>query len=240
MQGYLTRFKWKRIGASVRGPGHVKDDLPNQDYAYVGFVGKFLLLMVCDGLGSHSHSDMGAQTLCKLFPECFKEWRKHKSNNMDDLLMLLQARWLIRLRSLDVRTCGCTCQFAIVNSKGKGWLVQLGDGMALVRHDGGVVKYAEDKEGYANETMAMGEGFLLPLWRRNVIDLSCSGDRLLVMTDGISEDILPGAEEKFVSAFDNFLNKSRSAGQRELTKELENWLTPHHLDDKTIIAVEYR
>lgn len=237
---FLARFRWRRRVASVRGPGHIKDNLPNQDFVHVGFSRGFLLVMVCDGLGSHRHSDYGARTLCEIFPDCFLEWSKFKPHDMDDLLRLLQARWLMRTRGYGVETCGCTCQLAILNSKGKGRLAQLGDGMTLVRHGSEVSKFVEQKSGYGNETMAMGEGNLLPYWKKNKVDLSNHGDRLLMMTDGISEDILPQAEEKFVSTFDLFFGMSRSRGQKALTTDLVNWPTPHHLDDKTIVAIEYR
>ncbi len=236
----FAKFKYKLLTVSVRGPGHIKNDSPNQDCAYGDFVGKFLLVMACDGLGSHLHSDYGAKTLCALFPDCFLEWSKYRSNKIDDLLGLLQSRWLIRVRSLGVDTCGCTCQLAILNPKGKGWIAQLGDGMTLARHNGKICKYTEEKDGYANETMSMGEGNLQPCWRKSKIDLSTTGDRLIIMTDGVSEDILPQAEEKFTQTFDLFFGTSRSKGQNALKKELTNWPTPHHLDDKTIIAVEYR
>lgn len=237
---FFAKFKWKLLAASVRGPGHIKDDLPNQDYAYIGFVGKFLLVMVCDGLGSHLHSDYGSRILCNLFPNCFLEWSKYSPNKIDDLLKLLQSRWLIRTRKMGAETCGCTCQFAILNPKGKGWIAQLGDGMTLVRHKDEIAKFTEKKIGYGNETLAMGDGNLQPHWRKSKIDVSTSGDRLLIMTDGISEDILPHAEGRFISTFDRFFNKSRSKGQNNLTKELIDWPTPHHLDDKTIVAIEYR
>ncbi len=196
--------------------------------------------MVCDGLGSHLHSDYGARTLCNLFPDCFLEWSRYRPNKIDDFLGLLQSRWLIRARSLGIDTCGCTCQLAILNRKGKGWIAQLGDGMTLVRHENKISKYTEEKDGYTNETMAMGEKNLLPYWRKSKIDISMPGDRLLIMTDGISEDILPLAEKRFVSAFDQFLGIPRRKAQKALTRELINWPTPHHLDDKTIVAVEYR
>lgn len=224
----------------MRGPGHIKDDLPNQDYAYVCFVGKFLLAMVCDGLGSHLHSDYGARTLCSLFPDCFLEWIKYRPNKIDDFLKLLQSRWLIRTRKMGVETCGCTCQLVILNPKGKGWIAQLGDGMTLVRHKDEIAKFTEKKIGFGNETLAMGDGNLQSHWRKSKIDVSTSGDRLLIMTDGISEDILPQSEGKFISTFDLFFSKSRSKGQNDLTNELINWPTPHHLDDKTIVAIEYR
>lgn len=236
----FTCFKWKWISASVRGPGHIKDDLPNQDYCYVGFVNKFLLVMVCDGLGSHLHSDYGARTLCEIFPKCFSEWSRFRPSNMDDLLNLLQTYWLMNVRCFGVGKCGCTCQLAILNSRGKGWIAQLGDGMTLVRHGNEVLKFSEEKFGYGNETMAMGEGNLRKYWRKSKVDLSIPGDRLLVMTDGISEDIRPHAEEKFISTFDQFLGTLKKKGQKMLVRELIDWPTPHHLDDKTIVVVEYR
>ena len=236
----FTASAWKRLAVSVRGPGHIKDGLPNQDFAYAGYVGKCLLAMVCDGLGSHAHSDFGARTLCELFPQCFAEWSRYRPGDFDDLLGLLQARWLVRTRAAIPGKCGCTCQLAILNRKGKGWLAQLGDGMVLTRHGGEIGKFVETKVGYANETMAMGDGDLRRHWRKSKIDLSSPGDRLLIMTDGISEDIRPGAEEKFVATFDLFFGMTASKGTRTLENELVHWPTPHHLDDKTIVAVERR
>ena len=237
---FLTRFKWKLLSASVRGPGHIRNNLPNQDSAFVGFIGKYLLVMVCDGLGSHKHSEFGAKILCQIFPNCFKEWSKVKPHNFDDFLRLLQSKWLMHVRKFGVDSCGCTCQFALLNSKGKGWVAQLGDGMTLIRHNKQITKFTETKEGFANETMAMSDSYILPYWRTSKIDLSNQGDRLLIMTDGISEDILPQSEDKFISIFDMFFIQSKRAGQKKLTKELINWPTPHHTDDKTIVAIERR
>lgn len=240
LSGFFNASAWKQLVVSVRGPGHIKDGLPNQDFAYAGYVGKCLLVMVCDGLGSHAHSDFGARTLCELFPQCFAEWSRYRPGDFDDLLRLLQARWLVRTRAAMPEKCGCTCQLAILNRKGKGWLAQLGDGMVLARHGKNVDKFVETKTGYANETMAMGDGDLRRHWRKSKIDLSSPGDRLLIMTDGISEDIRPGAEEKFVATFDLFFGMTASKGTRTLENELVHWPTPHHLDDKTIVAVERR
>ena len=237
---FFTASAWKRLVVSVRGPGHEKGGLPNQDFAYAGCVGKYLLAMVCDGLGSHAHSDFGARTLCELFPRCFAEWSKYRPGDFDDLLRLLQARWLVRTRAAIPGKCGCTCQLAILNRKGKGWLAQLGDGMVLARHGEKVDKFVETKAGYANETMAMGDGDLQRYWRKSKIDLSRPGDRLLIMTDGISEDIKPQAENGFVSSFDLFFGMTASKGKHALEDALINWPTPHHLDDKTVVAVERR
>ena len=48
------------------------------------------------------------------------------------------------------------------------------------------------------------------------------------------------SEDKFISIFDMFFIQSKRAGQKKLTKELINWPTPHHTDDKTIVAIERR
>ena len=136
--------------------------------------------------------------------------------------------------------CGSTCQLATINSKGKGWLAQLGDGMTLVKHNEKINVFADNKNGFGNETSAMGNYDISPLWRMNKIDLSSSKDRLLMMTDGISEDILPEAIENFVSTFDIFLKSSKKQAQKELTNELIHWPTQHHIDDKTIVVIERR
>ena len=236
----ITRRKWKILQSSVRGPGHIKDNLPNQDCAFIAFVDKFLLVMVCDGLGSHVHSDYGAQTLCKIFMPCFKEWRKVVPHIPTDFLRLLHCRWLMNVRNYGADKCGCTCQFALINSKGKGWLAQLGDGMTLVKHNELVKSFSEEKKGFGNETFAMGDYDTIPFWRINKIELSSPGDRLLVMTDGISEDILPEATNDFVSVFDVFFKDPIAQAQKNLNDELMHWPTQHHIDDKTIIAIERR
>ena len=237
---FFTRCKWKYIQASVRGPEHIRENIPNQDSAFIGFVGKFLLVMVCDGLGSHAHSDYGAKTLCKLFTPCFKEWSQIKPHDLTDFLRLLHCHWLMYSRKYGADKCGSTCQLAIINSKGKGWLAQLGDGMTLVKHNEKINVFADNKNGFGNETSAMGNYDISPLWRMNKIDLSSSKDRLLMMTDGISEDILPEAIENFVSTFDIFLKSSKKQAQKELTNELIHWPTQHHIDDKTIVVIERR
>lgn len=237
---YLTRRKWKTLRASVRGPGHIRDNLPNQDCAFIGYSGKFLLAMVCDGLGSHAHSDYGSQALCRLFSPCFKEWSKVKPHVPTDFLRLLQCHWLMHTRSFGTDKCGSTCQLAIINSKGKGWLAQLGDGMALVRHGESVESFTEEKNGFGNETTAMGDYDATALWRMNKIELTSPGDRLLIMTDGISDDIPTEATKDFVSTFDKLFSLPSSNAQKELIDGLVHWRTPHHVDDKTIIAIERR
>ena len=60
------------------------------------------------------------------------------------------------------------------------------------------------------------------------------------MTDGISDDILTDATKDFVSTFDELFSLPSSNAQKELIDGLVHWRTPHHVDDKTIIAIERR
>jgi serine/threonine protein phosphatase PrpC len=78
----------------------------------------------------------------------------------------------------------------------------------------------------------------LAVWHFGHGCLQHAKDALVLMTDGISEDL--HTTEGFVAALVHSL-RSRGArsAQAMLTQELINWPTPRHGDDKTL-AIIYR
>ena len=232
---------WSILNASVQGPSHIKNQIPNQDFSIVDYIDGCLLAMVCDGLGSHKYSHIGAKNLCHVFVENFKRWHRQTQPRMKDFLQVLQKKWICSsVKNYGVSNCGCTCQLAILNKKGQGWLAQLGDGITLTYHNNKTQAFTEEKRGSANETTALGELSIMQYWRLHKIDISKSGDCLFIMTDGISEDILDNKHNQFVQNFEPIFLLPKFRAQKKLIEDLTHWPTPHHLDDKTIVAIQRR
>jgi hypothetical protein len=58
-------MQWRIARSSVIGTGHIQADMPCQDSNYVMQIGDSVIIAVSDGLGSASHSDVGAKFACQ-------------------------------------------------------------------------------------------------------------------------------------------------------------------------------
>jgi len=70
------------------------------------------------------------------------------------------------------------------------------------------------------------------------IRISIPGDGVLLITDGIADDLMPDQLEYFFDAIyqkQSRLNKRQM--KRWLKREMEQWSTPLHGDDKTIAGI---
>ncbi|MCR3820778.1 protein phosphatase 2C domain-containing protein, partial [Pseudomonas aeruginosa] len=68
--------------------------------------------------------------------------------------------------------------------------------------------------------------------------LSLPGDGVLLITDGISDDLIPEQLEPFFDAiYQRQLRCSKRRMRQWLTRELHGWSTPRHGDDKTIAGI---
>jgi len=92
--------------------------------------------------------------------------------------------------------------------------------------------------GFCNETQGLGLPCSFADWRCAYGRLAKPGDALVLMTDGISNDL--GHTDGMVQAVVHSLrNRGVRSARTALTRELKEWPTPYHGDDKTI-AVIYR
>ena len=113
-------------------------------------------MALSDGVGSCKLSHFGSRALCEsvieLSFECLCEIDDSKS-----FLEKLNARWLKKLRGLDINECACTALFVIVKDK-RFTIFHLGDGAAVVLADGvPAVTIDFKEEGFCNYTYAMEE-----------------------------------------------------------------------------------
>ena len=154
---------WKSFGASVRGPSHITEGLPNQD-AWMSFHHTWGDgIVVSDGVGSKPFSNFGSDAAC-LAVGCAALACRIKAEisqveiNRDYLFERIQHYWLSNISPLEPRDCSATCLFAFRFGDGLIHLGMLGDGLvAALKPDGSVVSLTEDKGyGFLTKTRRFG------------------------------------------------------------------------------------
>ena len=64
------------------------------------------------------------------------------------------------------------------------------------------------------------------------------GDGVVLMTDGVADDLEPAQLADFFDALYQDLGiRNRRRGRHWLQSELNDWATPLHSDDKTLVAI---
>lgn len=225
-------------GASVRGPGHARGGLPNQDALMLRHWRRSWFAVVSDGMGSRPSASVGARAACQAARVAIRQL----PFDVDDstLVTAIDTHWqaLLADRHIAPADAVATCLLAWGQADGRFRLAQLGDGLILGKPTPAHGVSVKGLQDFANETIGLGLAGGLPDWRFAQGQLSAPGDALLLMTDGISEDLGPtdGLVPSVVRAL---RRRGARAANALLSRELNDWPTRHHQDDKTI-AIAYR
>ncbi len=228
---------WKAFGASVRGPGHARKSIANQDAfrAVHHFWGD--VVVVSDGVGSLPTSDYGSATACRAVIESAKMWNEMNSDT-NTLIEQIHTKWLSLVKPFDPNSCSATCLFAIRPVKGPIVLGMLGDGLiGVLKNNDEFIEFNEDKnEGFSNQTNALTKTTPANLWQTAFIPQEdCSA--IVLCTDGVADDLIPEKREGFVRHIYHQGGKNNIIkATRDLRKMLENWPVPKHSDDKTLVC----
>ena len=222
------------VGASVIGPAHEQDGSPNQDAVSVRGCGGGRFIAVADGLGSRRYSHIGSQRAVELAREVVLD-RSDPSAGADIPFILSQA-WRRAFQG-DHNDYETTCLWAWVDGQGRGSVGQTGDGLALIRSEGKFRVLTALKDGFGNQTTTLAQAGSVGATSAD-IELAAPGDGVLLMTDGISDDLIPEQLEPFFEAiYRRQQRSSKRQMKRWLERELQQWSTPRHGDDKTIASI---
>ncbi|MEH6541720.1 PP2C family serine/threonine-protein phosphatase [Halopseudomonas sp.] len=220
-------------GASVRGPAHIQDGSPNQDALGIGGCNGGWYIAVADGLGSRPLSHVGSRKAVQLFAGLA---RLQRSLAPAEVGQLLSARWVAQFGS-EYQRFETTCLWARVEAHGHGFAGQVGDGLMLCRSGGVFQVVTPAREGFGNQTYTLAQANSTTNTSTQ-FELSRPGDGILLLTDGISDDLIPEQLEPFFDAiYQRQRRSSRRRMRRWLTDELNGWSTPLHGDDKTIAGI---
>lgn len=227
---------WKSFGASVRGPKHIAEGLPNQD-AWAAFHHAWGDgIVVSDGVGSKPLSNFGSHAACLAVELAAHSFYVSGETERNSLFNSIQANWLRLIAPLGPRDCAATCLFMLRIDEAIH-LGMLGDGLvAVFMCDGTVVSLSENKtKGFSNITTALSSNASTKDWQYlSLQEDQCVG--VVLCTDGVADDL--DNADGFVAGFINAHRTLASvSANRRVQEMLENWPTPKHSDDKTIACL---
>lgn len=232
---------WQFFGASVRGPLHQSLGLPNQD-AWLGHTtARGAMIAVCDGLGSRPMAKLGAIQACLAARDAINSWNQLPNRSASTLPRLIRAFWEMRTAPAEPDQCATTCLFAAATRQGRLIIGGLGDGLALLRFpDGNTRRLIERGSSFTNQTLGLGVPHKLSDWVLDVVPVAEPHTAVVLATDGIADDLVEDRMSGFANWLcERFLPMPPSARYRAIEKELRNWPTPSHQDDKTVAVLTH-
>jgi serine/threonine protein phosphatase PrpC len=155
-----------------------------------------------------------------------------------DALLSIHADWLKAVAPLSPKDVATTILFARVSGEGNVHAAQLGDGLLLLRYAGKFHCITPERTGYGNQTQALETTLAPDQWHVFSGNFTLPGDGVVLLSDGVADDLEPEQLAEFVDALYQALStKNRRRGRRWIHSELVNWATPMHGDDKTLAAI---
>ena len=229
---------WNAMGASVRGPEHRREGRPNQD-AWLSRLGRgTALAIVCDGLGSRPHSAVGSRAACRAVADAVRLWLAGPEAPPDLLLRLVHALWNIRVHADGREESATTCLFAVATPDGRLLLAQLGDGSVMLKTGQGTTTLEPLSDRFGNSTTGLGIASDLREWRVHLEPRVAGSASILLATDGIADDILPAKRLDFLDFLvTRYGTEPAATRARAIARELREWPTPRHRDDKTVAVL---
>ena len=227
----------RAVGASVTGPRHLLTCQPSQDALSVrGWRGGWIAA-VADGLGSKPLSGVGSRLAVQSAQAVFREtdaWRLPDR----DVVTAIYQRWLVRMGSPEPAAYATTLLVAACNAHGEVRYLQIGDGLIVSKSQGAVQVITPERTGFGNQTRALGVDRSWSAWTTGSVQLHRPGDFMLLVTDGVSDDIDPHRIGGFAQAVHREVaGRTRRGARAWLTHELTHWATPGHADDKTMSMI---
>ena len=229
---------WSAMGASVRGPERRKDGRPNQDAWLRRLARGSALVVVCDGLGSRLHSTVGSRAACRAVADAVQHWSAAPDAPPELLLRLIHALWNVRVHQTGRDESATTCLFAVVTKDRRLLIAQLGDGLVMLKTPSGTTTLEPPTERFGNATTGLGIAADVREWRFHLEPNFTGAATILLATDGVADDLVSEKRAEFL----NFLvaqygPRPAAVRTRAIAKDLRDWPTPRHRDDKTVAVL---
>lgn len=223
-------------GASVVGPRHIDLCESNQDaMGLTGWRGGWLA-SVADGLGSRTRSEIGSRRACQVVRRVLRSGPE--ALDLAETLKSAHQQWIKAIASVSPKDAATTLLLARVTAGGDVHAAQLGDGLLLMRCAGQFKRITPERSGYSNQTLALEAEHRADKWTMAEGKLMQPGDGVVLLTDGVADDLEPDQLSEFLDAlYQDLSTRNRRGGRRWIQTELHAWATPMHSDDKTLVAV---
>lgn len=223
------------IGSSVRGPAHQRDARPCEDAWLVVSDDRGVLAVVADGMGSRPDAAAGSKAATLAARDAWRLWRRSPNADGRDFVRLLEPAWRLRLGETDPSEACSTCLVYAECCGGAALVAQLGDGLIAFAVDEGSRVHGTRADSFG-ATHALGAPHTLRDWQLSSQPPLGPGERVLLATDGVSEDLKDDRVVDLVDWVVEDIGGDPAPGRR-LRSELSAWPVPNHQDDKTLVVV---
>ena len=216
-------------GVSVQGSYH---DINQDSFAFYSD-DDVAVIVVSDGLGSKSLSQIGSSALCQSVIQLVND-TDLTNFSCAEICALTYNKWLESLQkdNRNIEECCATALFCFIYQN-KVFLFQLGDGLAGVLTTNGVEILFDDKSThYVNETDCLCSVFDSKLWKYHCMPLDEFFGAILC-TDGVA--ISPDTKEGYQNFTEDFIRGYADMSSQEIMDDIQGWLSDWTgSDDKTI------
>lgn len=156
--------------------------------------------------------------------------------SVEDLIRIVEPAWRLRLRGIACEDASTTCLFYAEDGHGRAVQAQLGDGLIARRAADGVVAVHPSRSEGFGLTHALGTPHSLADWSFKFVEPLAPRERLVLATDGVSEDLEAGRIGDLAIWVADEIGATQHPA-RALAREIRNWPVPHHRDDKTLLVM---
>ena len=220
-----SNYTGQVIVASQIGAHHIAKAMPNQDYAGYTAENGNVIFAVSDGLGSCKKSQIGSQKAV----DTVLGLTKFDIDALSTLELqeLICSTWKKAVGEV-INDYSATLRFVIFTIT-RVIVGSIGDGTTLIDGDE-FCSYKSDAE-FSNCTFALCGN----IQNFQILSHSTNADeyRLLIMTDGISNEIRVDAEQDLLTYVASILKTEK--GESEIVEWIES-LSANNGDDKTLVA----
>jgi serine/threonine protein phosphatase PrpC len=226
------------FGASVTGPEHRRQKIPNQDAWVARKSASGCVAIVADGLGSSRHGRIGAQAACVAGQEAARILRRTGARPTIHTIAVLRAVWHQIVASSGITDCGTTCLFTMIDPEGVLFAAQVGDGLIAIRRANGDVSMLQTGEkSFQNSTSTIASAGAQHWALIDAQELQ-PGDAVFMATDGIADDLDMTRLGDFVGhLISEYLPMPTAKRSAAIRRSLDQWPTRHHRDDKTLVVI---
>ncbi len=222
-------------GATLTGARHLSENTCSQDAILYRKYPFGTVLAVADGVGSDCYSQCGSESVVKAVHSVFVDLASGLLD-AEQIADSILERYISGLDQDYRGKAATTCLYA-ARIYGRGlYLGQAGDGICCGRINDVDFVLLQKNDDFTNLVIPLSPVRDSCEWTEAFLPEEQLGSvRLMLATDGVSEDILPGKE----CAFSDFVIGRLSelpSGKQEiyLLQMLRDWSTPRSSDDKTV------
>ena len=223
--------------ASVRGQSHIATKTPNQDAVKIRKTQYGITLVVADGVGSHKYSQIGSRTIVKSVTDAFYMFESGQIP-VTDITATAYKLFKKRVPKSKNTQSSTTCIFAHISEKHGLFVGQVGDGACYIELNDTFTTLKGKESEFANLVVPLNPSLESAEWHTRHFKADKEAKlRILLATDGVSNDIIPEKENQCLGHYCNEVKNIDAFGRnRFIRKTLKHWDVPGSSDDKTMIV----